>query len=491
MRKIFQALFCGCLLWTVLCLFGCSKDCSHGSMAESVVHPTCDREGYTLHICENCDYEYKTDVLPPTGHTLTQETTAPTCTEEGYTTYTCSCGYYYKGSFLAPTGHSYASQTVDPTCEEEGYIGSVCSVCSHTVKTKLLSATGHTLASETVEPGCTEQGYTQYSCSSCELSYRANFVEALGHSLRTTQILHPTHAENGTIQQHCANCEYSFTNYLLYNDVYTNAYVAHKTVLAKGVDISYYNHTPKNSQETEHEPLDWAAIKAAGFDFAILRAGYTGMKDPVFEMDYTDAKVAGMDLGVYYYSYAKNAEQALEEAEELIGWLSGKQFEYPIYFDIEHSSCLTHPTEAEETADQRRDRLTDACIAFIDALRDAGYYGALYSNNYWLTNYLDAETLKEYGELWYARYPRDPYQKEEMSDEEFKAIKDAFEISATDDEFVWNTQKYGGQVGLWQYTESGVIENFGMDQKVDFNYAFKDYPAMMKKFCLNGYTAEP
>ena len=297
--------------------------------------------------------------------------------------------------------------------------------------------------------------------------------------MQTTYVLRPTKAENGTLRQHCSNCDHSFTNALLYEDLYTNAYVSNTAVLAKGVDISYYNHTPKNAAETEHEPLDWNAIRLAGFDFAILRAGYTGQKDPVFEMDYADAKAAGVHLGVYYYSYAKNAEQALEEAEELIGWLVGKQFEYPIYFDIEDSSCLQHPTGEAETSDQQRERLTETCTTFIDALRDAGYYGALYSNNNWLTNYLDAETLKEHGELWYARYQRDP-----LSDtEEFKN----HEILPEDDNFSW-LEKYGDQVGLWQYTQCGIIENCGMDQKVDFNYAFKDYPTLMKKFGLNGYT---
>ena len=161
--------------------------------------------------------------------------------------------------------------------------------------------------------------------------------------------------------------------------------------------------------------------------------------------------------------------------------MKGKQFEYPIYFDLEASSSLINPDNAEETAAERRTRLTECCTAFIDTLREAGYYGALYSNPNWLNNYLSAETLKEYGELWYARYQRDP----SSTSEAFAS----FEILPDDDDFSW-LDGYGGQVGLWQYTQCGVIENCGMDQKVDFNYAFKDYPAMIKKFCLNGFTPQ-
>ncbi len=420
-----------------------------------------------------------------------QEIIAPTCTTEGYTEYSCTCGYIYKGSFSSPTGHTYARETVAPTCETEGSTVSVCTVCGHSDGKEVLFATGHALTEKIVAPTCTEAGYTVYSCQHCDLTDTNDPVPPTGHTLKTTRALHPTLTEQGHIQQQCKTCEFSFINYLLYKDLYTNAYVTQTKILAKGIDVSYWNNTPKNAGETEYNSLNWDVIKAAGFNFAILRAGYTGKMDVTFEMNYADAKAAGMNLGAYYYSYAKNAEQAIEEANELLGWLEGKQFEYPIYFDIEHSSCLEAPDGSEETAEERRDRLTGCCVAFINTLRDAGYYGALYSNNPWLTNYLDADFLKEYGELWYARYPKDPTREEGMSDEEFEKKKEVYRIFPENDAFAWDTQKFGRQVGLWQYTANGMIENCGMDQEVDFNYAFKDYPTLMKTYCLNGYQAAP
>ena len=81
--------------------------------------------------------------------------------------------------------------------------------------------------------------------------------------------------------------------------------------------------------------IDWSKVKT---DFAILRAGfgrYTSQKDPQFERNYAGAKAAGIPVGVYWYSYAKSAEEAREEAKACLQVLQGKQFEFPIYFDIE------------------------------------------------------------------------------------------------------------------------------------------------------------
>ena len=101
-----------------------------------------------------------------------------------------------------------------------------------------------------------------------------------------------------------------------------------------GVDISVYQ---KN--------LSIKQIKAAGFEFAILRGGFTGYgssrsknKDTQFERFYREAKEIGFPIGVYYYSCATNEYEGIEEAKFLYeNCLKGKQFEYPIYIDVEES----------------------------------------------------------------------------------------------------------------------------------------------------------
>ncbi len=469
-------LFCLFLLLS-LCLVSC-EDCAHAQMSVSVIAPSCDQEGYTLHQCDKCDYEYKTDALPATGHTMEERTVAPTCAEEGYTEYTCTCGYQYKGSFLPPCGHTYEVSTIAATCVNEGYKEQLCSACGHSLKSDFVSATGHAFRSTVYSPTCSEDGYTEYACNDCDQTYRSDYVACLGHDLETVASIHPTITENGLLTQKCNVCAFTYTNYLLYSQVYPGAYIQNSRVLAKGIDVSCYQH---EETATGFAPLDWSEIKKAGFDFAILKAGSTprtdskgnpqGGMDPVFEMNYRDAKAAGIELGVYYYTYADTVAGAKADAEYLLSWLDGKQFEYPIYFDLEDDDIAT--SEAP-VSPEKKALLTECCMAFVDTLRNAGYYGALYTNNNWLVYILETETIKGYCDIWYARYPRTS-----------TAL-----VSVTDDDFTWNAERYGGRYGMWQYTQWGTIENCGMDQNVDFNYAYKDYPAFIKRLGFNGYMPQ-
>ena len=95
----------------------------------------------------------------------------------------------------------------------------------------------------------------------------------------------------------------------------------------KGIDVSVHNGS-----------INWNQVKAEGVQFVILRAGYgklASQKDQRFEEYYAGAKSAGIPVGSYWYSYATGVEEAKIEAEVCISVLKGKQFEYPIYFDLE------------------------------------------------------------------------------------------------------------------------------------------------------------
>ena len=106
-------------------------------------------------------------------------------------------------------------------------------------------------------------------------------------------------------------------------------------------------------------------------------------------------------------------------------------------------------------------------------MQENGYYGALYSNHDWLTERLNGEALKSAFDIWYARYPEDRRKNERPV-----SVSEAY---------AWNTEKYeSAEMGLWQYTDYGVID--GIDGIFfDFNYAFKDYSSIIKKYGYNGY----
>ena len=67
-----------------------------------------------------------------------------------------------------------------------------------------------------------------------------------------------------------------------------------------GIDISYHQGD-----------VDWKAIKETGIDFVMLRIGYDYVMDSKFESYLMGAKSIGVDIGVYFYSYADSGEDAI------------------------------------------------------------------------------------------------------------------------------------------------------------------------------------
>lgn len=96
---------------------------------------------------------------------------------------------------------------------------------------------------------------------------------------------------------------------------------------------------------SEYQPnIDYAKVKAAGIDGAVLRCGYTGWgsshslnTDDCFDKHYAGFKAAGVPVGAYYYSTADAVEFAGKEAEFVQSLLKGKRFALPVYYDVENN----------------------------------------------------------------------------------------------------------------------------------------------------------
>lgn len=206
--------------------------------------------------------------------------------------------------------------------------------------------------------------------------------------------------------------------------------------MSKGIDVS--KHQGK---------IDWHKVKQSGIDFAILRAGYgryDTQKDERFEENYANAKKEGIKLGAYHYSYAKSVEDAIAEAQTLLGWLKGKQFEYPIAFDVEEKA----------QSDKGKQFVSDIIRAFCEKVEQAGYYVCIYANKNWFENYIDDDCKKKY-DCWLAQWTDKP--------------------------------TYSGNYGLWQYSSQGSIE--GINTRTDLDESYKDYAAIMKNKSLNGFSS--
>jgi len=208
-----------------------------------------------------------------------------------------------------------------------------------------------------------------------------------------------------------------------------------KNVKEKGIDVSVYQGI-----------IDWKTVKASGIDFAILRAGYGGFsyqKDKNFEINYANAKANGIKVGAYWYSYAKTLEQSNMEVDAFLSVVSGKQFEYPVYFDIEDKS--------QENLGV--DLLTNITINFCEKVQSRGYYVGLYTNMNWITYKLDKSRLVKF-DKWFARWS--------------------------------NIPPYGNEFGgLWQYSSTGKVN--GISGPVDLNYSYRDYATIIKTNHLNGF----
>lgn len=430
-----------CALLILLCLSLASCDaeekCSHESVLSEIVNPTCDSEGYTKNLCEACKYEYKSDFVAPIGHDLKASVTDPTCTAEGFTEYFCDCGYSFISDRVKPLGHTLTTDIISSSCTKQGYTEKHCTACEYRFVSDYTAPQGHTLATSVIPPTCTEQGYTENHCTECEYSFCSSYTTPTGHNFTETT-LHATSTSIGYTHYLC-DCDYEYTEYVMPTDVFTGGYAESDTPLARGIDISKWNGD-----------IDWESIKAAGFDFVIIKAGSIVGKDDRFEENYAGAKAAGLDVGAYFYTYAKNMEEIAEEAELFLSWLDGKQFEYPVYLDIEDDSMES----------LGRSLLTDMCVCFIETLQSEGYFCGIYTNNNWLFNILDTERIITYFDVWYARYKSENIQE-------------------------WG-EDWGDRLAMWQFTKEGKIDEHTCD--FDFNLVYKDYPTLIKEWGYNGYN---
>ncbi len=388
-----------------------TRFCPHASFDTEIIAATCTESGKTVHTCKKCGYTYETAPTPPKDHTLRSTIVSPTCSAQGYTLYYCDCGYSFRSDLTPPSEHKLLSEVFSPTCTEQGYTRYYCSECSYSYKSNFKEPNGHVFSSERVLPTATSAGYTLYTCE-CSYSYRGDYV--------------------------------------YYSDILESAYTDNIDVLARGIDVSRWNHQI-DAASGEYIPLNWSAIKSQGFDFVILKAGSTKSGiEPTFEMDYAGARAAGLEIGAYFYTYSNTVSGISQDADRLLLWLEGKKFEYPIYLDLEDASLSS----------LGKNHLSAMCETFLCKLQQNGYYAGLYTNHTWLTTILDTARMVTLFDLWYARYPGTSMP-------------------------TWNEEKYGKQLGMWQYTQSGSIQ--GVEGNFDFNYCYKYYGNLMKKWGLNGF----
>jgi len=198
-----------------------------------------------------------------------------------------------------------------------------------------------------------------------------------------------------------------------------------------GIDVSFYN-----------EGINWSAVKAQGIDFAIVRVGGRGWEtgllydDVCFQQNLNGARAAGLKVGVYFYSTAIDAVEAVQEASLVLERLNGTALDYPIFIDVEQSGDYPYGRSDQLSKTMRNEIVT----AFCQTVINSGYRAGVYSGQNFFANHIDHSALTQYY-IWLASYTSNN-----------------------------RLPGFGGHYDMWQFTDGGVVN--GINGKVDMNVIY-------------------
>lgn len=203
--------------------------------------------------------------------------------------------------------------------------------------------------------------------------------------------------------------------------------------MKKGIDISWCQ--PK---------VEWQKVSV---DFCIIQIGGGAVrrqKDTMYESHYAGAKGRGIPVGAYWFTWARTVAEAEEEADICINLLKGKQFEYPIFLDLEQEAIYK----------TGKSNVSAIIRAFLSKAEKAGYWVGLYCNPDVLVHYCEADIQKRYS-IWLAQ---------------------------------WDVSAPTYPCGIWQ---PNTAQTAGFPEPVDQDVCYIDYPAKIKAKGLNGYGKQP
>ena len=151
--------------------------------------------------------------------------------------------------------------------------------------------------------------------------------------------------------------------------------------------------------------IDWAQVAAAGYKGAMLKTVSTNHKlskrsdglyiDPTFETNYRNARAAGLDVGVYYYTYATSEAMADAELALLRQAVYGKELTLPVAVDVEDNRLTSLDKQS----------LTDLTAYALHEVEQMGFYAQLYTYTSFAKAhlYVDGAALQPY-DVWLADY---------------------------------------------------------------------------------------
>lgn len=150
--------------------------------------------------------------------------------------------------------------------------------------------------------------------------------------------------------------------------------------------------------------IDWAQVAAAGYKGAMLKTVSTNRKlskradglyiDPTFESNYRNAKAAGLDVGVYYYTNATSEAMADAELALLRQALRGKELTMPVALDMENEAlAVLKPKD-----------LTNLAAYHLEQIEKMGFFSQFYTYTSYANVHLDMARLSGRWDVWLADY---------------------------------------------------------------------------------------
>lgn len=194
--------------------------------------------------------------------------------------------------------------------------------------------------------------------------------------------------------------------------------------------------------------IDWAQVVAAGYKGAMLKTVSTNRKlskradglyiDPTFEANYRNAKAAGLDVGVYYYTYATNKDMVNAELAMLRQAIYGKELTLPVAVDVEDNRLVSLDKQD----------LTDLTAYALHEIEQMGFYAQLYTYTSFAKAHLfvGGAALHPY-DVWLADY-------------------------------TGKTPKVDFKYTAHQHTSKGSVP--GISRTVDLNVTTLNYPKIIK-----------
>jgi GH25 family lysozyme M1 (1,4-beta-N-acetylmuramidase) len=203
------------------------------------------------------------------------------------------------------------------------------------------------------------------------------------------------------------------------------------------IDVSRYQGT-----------IDWAQVAAAGYKGAMLKTVSTNYKlskradglyiDPTFETNYRNARAAGLDVGVYYYTYATSEAMADAELALVRQAVYGKELTMPVAVDVEENKL-----KPMSTLD-----LTNLTAYALEQVERMGFYAQLYTYTHYSNMELDMGRLASRWDVW---------------------------LSDT----TGHTPAVGYHYSAHQHTSKGRVP--GISGNVDLNVTEINYPRIIRK----------